>query len=316
MSLPRFDFAPHEWPPLAQGEREGLADAVFWVEWNGEEVEVVARWVDVSRCLILFFRCPQQSPLTWVVGSHDYIPSEFGLPDGDASPIEAATSAQRHVKEAKEASSFGHTQNFDCSPFGVSGSRWLYLSINGQGGSWNGPGFPHDASVFHLQKSFEQEVDDPESDVRFALRWSHLSLDERISKATHFRNGDLNELSQVVRAVGISEAARQNPLGSWEIYFPDAWHSWTNAQVTLKFEGKNPRLRRWWHHLNRYFGPHKDEALAAQHLCLQKFSVGIYAEFEEDPSSQHERLEAALFLRDWARDKIPPDELRLLLPKL
>jgi len=148
------------------------------------------------------------------------------------------------------------------------------------------------------------------------LRWSYLSADERLSKAIRFRNGDLKELRSVVRAIGIMEATRQNLPKGWTVVFADALRFGENSLMALQQRNKIARLRRWSHHLNRHFNPHRDEDLAARYWCVRHFAFGHYASFEEGPPSQHERLEAALFLREWTAGKIPSDELRLLLPKL
>ena len=318
MPLPRFDFELHEWPPLPEGYnlREGLASALFRVDWNGEEVEAVARWIKTSGSLLLFFRLLEEAQTTWLVSSHRYTPALFSFMVGH-TPESRANSAEQRVKEAIKTSDFGHACNFDCSAFGLSGSRWVYLSADGRGGCWNGPGSMQEAAIFRLQQnSFEQEMDNAESNVRFALRWSQFSKDERICRALRFQNGGLDELRTVVRAVGIAEATHQNLTGSWTVAFKDEVAFRTNEVTALSAASINARKRRWSHHLNSYFAPHKDEVLAARYLCVELFRSPQYALFEEGPPTQHERLEAALFLRDWARDKIPPDELRLLLPKL
>lgn len=319
MLLPRFDFAPHEWPPLALGPREGVSDAVFRVVWDGEEVEVAARWVELSRSVILFFRFSKKAQDTWVLASHQHTPDEFGLPVGSIEESHRSAKAQAHVEDAIKQSFFGRAQNLDISAFGFSGTQWLYLSVDGRSGCWNGGGSSKNPVIFRVSAEascFEQELANPASDVRFALQWSYLSGDERISKAICFSNGDMYQLERVVRAIGIMEATRANLPKRWEVVFADALHFGMNSLTLFHPTSENARLRRWSHHLNRYFNPHKDEELAASYLCVRHFAIAHYASFVEGPPSQHERLEAALFLREWATGKIAPDELALLLPKL
>lgn len=280
-------------------------------------MEVAARFLKTSGSAISFFRRLEGDQTNWVVSSQRYTPAQFGFMVGHTSPTDIAASAERRVKEAIKTSHFGHACSFDCEAFGVSGSRWFYWSMDGQGGCWNGPGSAHNATIFRLeQNSFEREMDNTECEIRFALGWSQLSEDERIKAVIHFQNGDLSELRAVVRALGIAEAARQNVMGNWAVSFADLLRFGADKLWALRNSPGNARLRRWSHHLNRYFALHKDEALAARYLCVASFHLPHYTSFEEGPPSAHERLEAALFLRDWARGKIPPDELQLLLPKL
>jgi len=254
MRLPRFDFAPHEWPPSAYGEHEGVANVAFRTNWNGEDAEVMARWVKLSGSVILFFRVPEKAQDTWLVASHEYTPAQFGFMVGHATPSHIAASAQAQAEHAIKMSFFGRARNFDASSFGFLEKEWLYLSVDGQKGCWNGAGSSLNSAIFKLKAeppSFSQEIADPSSDVRFALRWSHLSPDERLLEAIRFGQSDLNELRSVVRAVGIAEATRRNLPKDWTVVFADALRFGENSLRTLDPKNKNARLRRWSHHIAR-----------------------------------------------------------------
>jgi len=80
-----------------------------------------------------------------------------------------------------------------------------------------------------------------------------------------------------------------------------------------KWRPVSPRLSIWAHLFTDYFKPRLDRSLT-HHLCVRSWCNNrwVVAAYSDTPT-HHERLEAALQLRDWARGKIAPRKLKLLL---
>ncbi len=309
MSLPRFDFAPHEWPPLAQGEREGLADAVFRAVWDEEGVEVAVREVRCAHFFLRFFCRLDQAQDKRIIARHNAQPLAFAKARGKRDFAERLTIA---IQE----SFYGRAWRIETSFIGVEGVQWVYLDSDGKSGCWHGAGSGSRAlaTAFRLApgSSFEQEVNDPSSDVRFALDWSRLSPFEQNKRAMNFLNGSWDELRDVVRSIAIIEEIFRVTPG---VAYNEGFYYGGGMGHSNDFGSKiNSRLRVWCPCIDAYFAPSLNTQLHTQHKCTQE-NRGLL-QIALSPPTQHERLEAALFLRDWAQGKIPPDELRLLLPKL
>lgn len=309
MPLPRFDFAPHEWPPLGVGEREGLADVVFWVEWNGEEVEVLAREVRCHRIpsvvhtySLVFFRLVPQPEITWVAGSQPGHLRAF-------MSIFDERDLEDKVRDALQKQNYGraflwHNEIHD--------PHWLYIDFGKGTACWNGVGTDLFPGLFRLadEADLGDELKNPQSEANFALWWSLQSPIGRIEHALRFSGGSLEELRTVVRSIAVIESS---------VVFHHTLSFSGSGTFTLNYGGDptSIRFRRWAKYISEQFKWHVDPELTARHLCVENFGVGTIVQVGfPETLSEHERLEAALFLRDWARDKIPPDELKLLLPKL
>jgi len=315
--MPRFDFELHEWPLGSSQSPEGFADAMWRTRWQGAEVELCARWVLCGRSGSLLFFRRLDDEMTWLVSHGPWAPGAFSFMVGHTGPQHIENTARQRVEKALRSGCYGQARNFDASRWGLTESQWLFLNVDGRRGSWNGAGSgpAAEASFEIATDSLEVEMDDAKSPVRFALEWSLMSPRERMEKAVRFRNGDWNELRAVVHAVGMAEATRFGQGERWTIVFSESLRFGRSMFARHPANG-SARLRRWSHHLNRYFSPHIEESLKARYDYVSRLTMPYYVSVEAQLPSHHERLEAALFLREWARDKIPPDELRLLLPKL
>ncbi len=294
MPLPRFDFAPDEWPPLGDGPREGFADAHFETNWNGGRALICARRVGVTgnpNYVLLFFRV-EGDATTRLVCDTSGLPCLF---EGVQPPQEA-------IEAALEGGHFGRAQMWECD--------WLFLHSNGREGNWDGDGTNLYAAPFQLSESahWECELARPDSDIRFARDWSRLSLHERGRRAAVWTRGSLDELEQFTRAVAVVCRMDRDYVGA-------SWNgSWFSGFGQHK--RSDARVRRWNRYLSAHFQWHRDPVLSAARRCVAQSPTGPHIQFPLTPPTAHEQLEAALFLREWAQGKIPPDELRLLLPKL
>ena len=302
MPLPRFDFAPDEWPPLAVGLREGVADAVFEVEWNGERVEVAARGVVRSANSVgIFFRALASEEI-WGVGNQS----------GGLRHVASGWNAEEimcEVRRSLECGSYGRAYRYEEE--GV--SHCLYLDVGSEFGCWEVKNTKSWMARFRLLPgaTWQDQMRDETSDIRFALVWSALSVEERLKRATLFSRGSWTEIKQVVRSIiVVCGLGKHYSHTTWR----DEGFKWSDRMSNSTFS-PTIRLRRWHRHLRDWFRWERDAELSARHLCVAQTFVGPIFVFKNAPTA-HEQLEAALFLREWAQGKIPPDELRLLLPKL
>ena len=311
----QFDLEPHQWPPSAQGERLGFADAVFMVEWDGREVEVAARLVTVGlESVLMFFRALESSQVYVVATSfgirlsprwHHLISQE--------SKIAFLKEQLSKVLESDKFATYGRLLPLRQSR---RESVTLFIAHDGKMGAWIRD-FSFGWTPFRLCDETGltlQTITNPDSPAGYALRWSQLPHAQQCERAVCFANGDWKEFCETVHAVAC--------FGAPTVATPEHWISF-GGEFRIRteqwgFGGHNVgvRLRRWAIYIQDYFAPYRNEQLAAQHLCVAEQSLSPLLSFKLPQPSQHERLEAALTLRAWVKDKIPPHEARLLLPKL
>ena len=319
--MPRFDFASDEWPPLAIGPCEGFADAVFRVLWDGKRVEIMARWVQIGKNAAFLFFKESEGPVFVVarLNKNTIFTSAFG---------DACMRDQKKINLAVECVTkalrgwglnYGVGRRLLVQMSNTSETQWLFLLHDGKSGMLNdftsSGRYP---TLFRLESNQDltfEMLQDPTSLVQFALDWSHLPFQQRLRRAVCLERGTWQELDNLVHAVAYFEPSCNKGNVKTRLFFGEGFYlSWNPPYWDT--EMPNVRLRRLAVHIHRYFRPHRNEILSARHLCVAQQSIEPLVMLELLPPTQHERLEAALFLRDWARGKIPPDELRLLLPKL
>ncbi|BCM90540.1 hypothetical protein IAD21_02394 [Abditibacteriota bacterium] len=313
-----FNLMPHEWPPLASGEREGFADVVFETQLDEKSVGVMARRVKIPHGMsLLFFRCAGDGAPRVVSRFNQFPYSKF--PRLDFPPI--GPYVKDLVERALQMRQWGFAFRVNMAEMGAEGMGWLYLHCDWASGCWMGCNGQFNTARFCVEPDFGNlgaALLNADSDIRFALDWLDSSPGERVRRVVHFANGDLNEMATVVRAIALNNPSLPLDSPEWFIGFGTHFSfSWRRAP-TWQWWHRHPdlRLRLWTRHLNRYFGLSKDEVLASRHACVTDFYPEECVQVRGSIPTQHERLEAALFLREWAKDKIPADELRLLLPKL
>lgn len=323
MESPRFDFAPHEWPPSAVSSRRRFADAVFQEKWNGEEKEWMARKIDLMDNgtfphSLLFFRESETKTPTWVVSEV----ARSGLRSPHYFQIKRKTSldVSREVRNAIATGNYGRVIRVGVP--NVIALRDVYVDGSENRGVWPGfrrfPQRPEELAPFELalNETVEVAIANPSSDVRFALNWLKLSRNEQLRRVLRFRTGGVDEVKQVLRAIGLAEVWLPEMNERTVLFRVGPKVSFSRSTNSLPDEPTRERIQLWADHLYRYFQPHIDAELSASHPCVTHFKYLPYASVSVQPPSQHERLEAALFLRDWAQGIIPPGELALLLPKL
>ena len=315
MTEVRFDLEPHQWPPQAQGERLGLADAVFTVEWDGAQVEVAARLVPIGiESFLMFFRALESSQIYVVATSSGIrLSPRLRYPINQESKIEFLKEQLPKVLENGEFTTYGRLLPFHQT--GLEPTN-IFIAHDGKMGAWVNQSHAS-WTQFRLNNENDLAIDaveNPDSSAGFALRWSRLSHEERCRRALCFANGDWREFQEIVRAAVYFGAPAFVTAGMIISFGGEFGISDITARI--RYHNVGVRLRRWAIYIARYFAPRCDADLAARHLCVAQQSLSPILSFKPPPPSQHERLEAALTLRDWATDKIPPREARLLLPKL
>jgi len=168
------------------------------------------------------------------------------------------------------------------------------------------------ASDAEIVRHFEREWNDPHSDVRAALPWCDWTLEERSRRSIRWQNGNEEELSQILQAA-VDVAAQRFPDQSR--FTVNAW--WKNRQ-TMKIPFF-PALREDAYQLMRPLLQRLETLLRS--WCdlpngdrihwgfpwndKDRFSARRLLWFVPEEQSAHERLEAALFLRDWLSQNAP-----------
>ena len=317
----RFDLKPYQWPPSAQGQRLGFADAVFAVEWDGAEVEVAARWVKVrwSRAL-LYFRPIGEDSLHVVAASHSGRVSLYFLPDMFKKDARRNAFVEKTVRKAIKGwgLTFGYAARVPLSVTQGATPQWIFLLHDASQGAWQGE-LPGCSTPFAIKDRSEISLDamqNAETSLGFASQWSQLSREEQMRRAICFCNGTLEELERLVAAVALLDPALKEQSCQAFFYVDATFILGRRTFAQFERAAPNARRRRWAFYFGRYFAPHLDPFLKERHLCIKHSYISTLVSLSLSPPTQHERLEAALTLRDWAKDKIPEREARLLLPKL
>ncbi len=179
------------------------------------------------------------------------------------------------------------------------------------------------ASTADLREQFEREWHDPLSDVRAALDWCDLSYEERQWRSIVWQRGGRDELERVARAACIMEMedgwqdGQSLRLGIL-VYHPsicstgviigaEAWHSGWRASSRHRVTRLFSRLQERNQAVVDYpAGARLDKNLAWSLDYPINPSYGkAEIEIEINPLTQHERLESALFLRNWLSRHAP-----------
>jgi len=190
----------------------------------------------------------------------------------------------------------------------------------GQAKGYTGAFFWPRPSRLHLRKAsdaeivrhFEREWNNPQSDVRAALPWCDWTMEERSRRAIRWQNGSEDGLRQIVEAA-INVAGQRFPAQSrfavvamWLNHWAMEFGFFPPHQEDI-YRLMKPLLR----HLEKCFRswcdlPNGDR----MHWGFpwnneDRFSANRRLWFGPEERSAHERLEAALFLRDWLGQNAP-----------
>jgi len=179
------------------------------------------------------------------------------------------------------------------------------------------------ASTAYLLGQFESQWCDPNSDVRAALDCCDLSRDEREWRSIVWIRGERDELERVARAACILEMesgwqqGQSLRLSVWVNNLSvisnsvtlgaEAWHSGWRASSNHRVGRLFSRLQgRSFARVTSPIGARDDWNMAWAHdYPLPPIFRNAFIEIEIVPPTQHERLEAALFLRDWLSENVP-----------
>jgi hypothetical protein len=171
------------------------------------------------------------------------------------------------------------------------------------------------------------EIGKPESSIRFAHDFAGLSSDEARLRFTVWRHGNLQEWEEVIRWVLQSESPLQKDV---PISRKTHW-AWPLVAKEGVEQGKHGTLNRFGEDGHRfssdrrdiltsqrlqivscYFAPALDLELLERRLAIEYHPRPLYLGVSTLAPSAHERLEAALNLKAWARGKFPPSEIEVL----
>lgn len=179
------------------------------------------------------------------------------------------------------------------------------------------------APTAQLRQQFEREWRDPLSDVRAALDWCDLSAEERQWRSIVWLCGGRDELERVARAACVLEmedgwqqgqslrlgiSVYNSSIRSTGVVMgAEAWHSGWRASSEDRVTHIFRRLEERNQAIVDYPAGSRDEENFAWSPDHSPDSSYCKAEIEIEiaPPTQHERLEAALFLRNWLRQNAP-----------
>ena len=167
---------------------------------------------------------------------------------------------------------------------------------------------------------FQKEWNVPRSDVRAALLWCDLSVEERRWRAVEWERGGREEIEQVTRAACTVETewAHDRPLMFTFIFL--SWYREERGSLEIRVENfkdkwqpdRISRLRRLFDRLEQRNSGIYNLLTARGRGWINSQGhpnapIGATPRFHYDvaPPTQHERIEAALFLRDWLRENAP-----------
>lgn len=175
-------------------------------------------------------------------------------------------------------------------------------------------------------QAFAQLMNDPHSSPAFALRWADMPWEEQLDFALRFKRGNKAEFERVLRAACLCDPLVIKRGGRWRWNIgmgqPFTSHAltWFSPSATSTggdFVPVSPVLSRCFQTAWNYFSPFNDDALLQKHSCIDIRHTSTVSELWIEPEAAlaHERIEAALFLREWFRDHVAPQQREGLCPE-
>ena len=342
MDLKRRDFpiiklAPWEHlPGCAADQIEARAQNVEPFEWHGHTMQLAARFAEVGDgARYLFLRdVLSQDEGNWVLahGSHVDGPQQI-----QGAPPLKLPGRLAAVKGAHSLP-FGRLFHLGREELGVQKPWRAFVAPNGSGCWLETHKTWPDYHPFQLPRaSFDSKLQLAVSEVkalllaqtrlagsdaRFAFDWAHLTEFEKEDSVLCVRRGSVAELRELLKcAFKIQpELQKHNALWNWEVESQQqVWSSlsfYNASNPAADFVSVPLRLQLWRREILAFFLPTFDTQLHRRHVCISSGytdNFGSLLHLEIQTPTHHERLEAALQLRDWAQDKIAPRKLKLLL---
>lgn len=179
---------------------------------------------------------------------------------------------------------------------------------------WSRPSRLHlrKAADTEILRHFEREWNDPHSDVRAALPWCDWTSKERSRRAIFWQNGSEEELTQILRAA--VEVAAQRFPDEFDFNVSMVWRRHQPMSILHSpsgHEGIYELMRPLWRRLETRFQswcdfPNGDRIRWGFPWNDDDYFPAVRRlPFNPERYSAHERLEAALFLRDWLSQNAP-----------
>jgi len=334
--FPFIELAPWEhWPGCAPDDIRARAQNVEPFRWRGRSLEVAGRFGSIGQHRrFLFARIiGDQNQGNWVLRDGFRLDQPATFSGGERLKL-----AYRLRTKRRDDFPFGRLFCFDVgSPLAWIGESgfgcWLSaqrVGIDDAIAPFRLPlkpqGLLFDLSAIEVREILHEELERFDSDVRFARDWFGMEDTDKQMHALHMKRGSIEELHSLLRAVlrvEIKNLASKCEVICWVSKVEgQSWWMWHQ----LGYHGYHevplsPRLRTWERLLLGFFEPSLDGALLARHRCVRRWRENLadradrYTLFEVSTllPTHHERLEAALTLRDWAQGKIAPRKLELLL---
>ncbi|BCM90538.1 hypothetical protein IAD21_02392 [Abditibacteriota bacterium] len=330
--FPRIRLAPWEHQPDAPPEViEAPAQNVVPFEWGGQTLQVAARLVDCGDGVrYLFARfVGEADESNWVLG--------FGSVDDGPRSI----SGDQRLKLAKRLKGYETSRYF---PFGrlfyfgddelrtappsrafiaSDGSGcWLPLSPDDEPHPFRLPLQPGEllrhVPACDIWARLLDKLKDADSDVCFAFEWRNRSEAERENLLLKVERGSIDEFRHLLTCALCIETVVKKQDGNWEWFMEgeiSSLNCWPSGDAFPKWVDLPIRLRVWERIAFEYFSPSPRHSLLHRHSCARRWfnNRPSFLHLAIQTPTQHERLEAALWLRDWAQDKVAPRKLRLLL---
>lgn len=329
----RFDLAHWELAPDSPEKLEGVASGRIKAHWLGDEREFLLREVEIEPKESVVFARRRGAPNgdNWVLGYEEYVPQLL-------SQVPPFESAQVRAVRDSQALCLLRLVHFDAARFGLEGTvrvtwsgkrgrLWIFTATEKtRERVWGFDLELPDAffDVGQTSRVLAEALNDRNSDAHFALHFAAKSDFERRECALTFKNGSLAELERMLSLVLQLATWGDEIAGMWalsgyvdeEVDAPWGDHLARELDAETVASGRMPPFHRAWRRaLGDYFSPSPNEKLKQRHLCLEDYfyRLGCFAYGRAERPNSHQRLEAALELRDWARGKVPDELIATLL---
>lgn len=330
----RFDLAPWELAPDSPENLEGVAQARITTNWLGDEREFLLREVEVApEQFIVFARevdsedegnyVLYNSRCAWVSVEMSWRTRAFNAANLILKAQHCLAGRWFFVcvrLEEKQVPAYVIVNNEEQAIF-----QWLYPRKSDRDFErslpfrWPCADLAHAPSPVWLAR-LRSGLEQPLSVANFALRWLQLDFDTRANVAMVCRRGSYRELLQVMKWVLICDSDISWFSFEWHWEFDFLEHGEEMSQWLWSQDGKDEQRNsdfcaQWRMATLGWFGAHLNQELLESHRCVQMFCGDNHELMcvSASPPTQHERLEAALRLRDWARGKVPDELLQTLL---
>jgi len=343
----RFDLAWWELSPDSPEKLEGVASGRIKAHWLGDEREFLLREVEIGpEQFVVFARevdsldegnwmlHPENSQ--WKAMPFDWV--GVSLPTTRAPNAMNLFSRTSHVE-------LGRLFHLNLKDYSLSGSAYAFINSQGEVRLWNflpksgiknQIGHRNEESLYvtidaeslenvsalQWRERLEKEFRIASSNARFALEWQLLSFEQRCQCVLDLSNGDYIQMKRMftlalsVADFGVSTGDVLDWNYSWE-------HDESGQCLYVRNSSKNSEeeiepsefLCIWRQALLNWFAPTLSEQVADKNWCVRSWNADNHEIFAVCISlpTQHQRLEAALELRDWARGKVSEELIRTLL---